>query len=111
MTLQGLLRNRAPLCPVAMALLEVGHLDGAPAPVLEAGIDGTPCLVEAKRGGRIISRRQRPARGADALPGLRLHSQAGGSPFEDGVSGDERALSCAATGAGLHYAEVPAAPR
>ncbi|WP_157033371.1 hypothetical protein [Belnapia moabensis] len=112
MTLQGLLRNPAPLRPVAFAVLEVGHLYGAPAPVLEASFDGTPCLVEAKRRGpHHFSLRIAPPGGPMPCRVLRLQSRAGGSPLEDGVSGDERVLSIAVTGAAFHYAEAPATPR
>ncbi|WP_052214688.1 hypothetical protein [Belnapia sp. F-4-1] len=112
MTLQGLLRNPAPLRPVARVVLEVGHLYGAPAPLLEAGFDDTPCLVEAEqRGPHHFSLRIVPPGGAMPCRLLRLQSRAGGSPLEDGVSGDERVLSIAVTGAAFHYAEAPSAPR
>ncbi len=112
MTLQGLLRNPAPLRAVASVALEVGHLYGAPAPVLEASFDGTPCLVEAeRRGPHHFSLRITPPGGAMPCRLLRLQSRAGGSPLEDGVSGDERVLSVAVTRAAFHYAEAPAAPR
>ncbi|SDC51208.1 hypothetical protein [Belnapia rosea] len=112
MTLQGLLRNPAPLRPVAAALVEIGHLYGAPAPVLEASFDGAPCLVEVeRRGPHHFSLRITPPGGPMPCRLLRLHSRAGGSPLEDGVSGDERVLSVAVTGAAFAYAEEPAAPR
>jgi hypothetical protein len=111
MTLQGLLRNPAPLRPVAAVELEVGHLYGAPAPVLEASFDGTPCLVEVeRRGPHHFTLRIAPPGGPMPCRLLRLQSRAGGSPLEDGVSGDERVLSIAVTRAAFRYAEA-AAPR
>ena len=112
MTLQGVLRNPMPTRPVAAVTLRVGHLYGAPAPLLEAGFDGTPCLVEAERQGphHFLIRIAPPA-GPMPCRLLRLQSRAGGSPLEDGVSGDERVLSVAVTGAVFHYEEAPAAPR
>ncbi|CAA9249030.1 MAG: hypothetical protein AVDCRST_MAG27-1929 [uncultured Craurococcus sp.] len=111
MTLQGLLRNPAPLRPVAAVELAVGHLYGAPAPVLEASFDGTPCLVEVeRRGPHHFTLRIAPPGGPMPCRLLRLQSRAGGSPLEDGVSGDERLLSIAVTRAAFRYAEA-AAPR
>jgi hypothetical protein len=111
MTLQGLLRNPAPLRPVTTVELEVGHLYGAPAPVLEASFDGTPCLVEVeRRGPHHFTLRIAPPGGPMPCRLLRLQSRAGGSPLEDGVSGDERVLSIAVTRAAFRYAEA-AAPR
>jgi hypothetical protein len=111
MTLQGLLRNPAPLRPVEAVVLEVGHLYGAPAPVLEASFDGTPCLVAAEqRGPHHFSLRIAPPGGPVPCRLLRLRSRAGGSPLEDGVGGDGRVLSVAVTRAAFRYAEA-AAPR
>ena len=112
MTLQGVLRNPVPARPVAAVVLRVGHLYGAPAPLLEAGFDGTPCLVETERlGPHHFSIRILPPAGPTPCRLLRLQSRAGGSPREDGVSGDERVLSVAVTGAAFHYAEAAATAR
>ncbi|MDB5372789.1 MAG: hypothetical protein JWP04_1431 [Belnapia sp.] len=104
MTLQGLVRNPAPLRPVAGVTITVAHLYGAPAPAIEASFDAAPCLVEAQPEGphqfrlRII-----PPSGPAPCRMLRLQSLAGGSPAEDGVSGDTRQLSVAVAGLAFDY--------
>jgi hypothetical protein len=98
MTLQGMLRNPAPLRPVAGVLVEIGHLYGAPAPCIEAGFDATPCLVAVEPlGAHHYRLRISPAGGPFPCRLLRLQALAGGSPAEDGVSGDDRVLSIAVT--------------
>lgn len=112
MSLQGLVRNPAPLRPVAGVVVEVGHLYGAPAPVVEASFDARPCLVEVLADGPHRHRlRLTPPGGAALCQMLRLQALAGGSPAEDGVSGDARMLSIAVTGVVFAYdALVPDPP-
>lgn len=106
MTLQGLLRNPAPLRPVAAVLVEVGHLYGAPAPLIEAGFDAQPCLVATEpQGAHRYRLRITPPGGAALCRLLRLQALAGGSPAEDGVSGDSRVLSVAVTRVVFDYAD------
>ena len=105
MTLQGLLRNPAPLRPVADVVVEVGHLYGAPAPLIEAGFDAAPCMVLVEPLGTHHYRlRITPPGGAAPCRLLRLQALAGGSPAEDGVSGDDRVLSIAVTRVVFDYA-------
>ena len=88
MTMQGLVRNPAPLRPVAGVTLEIGHLYGAPAPSLEASFDAMPCVVEAERRGPHHFRlRITPPDGPAPCRLLRLQALTGGSPAEDGASG------------------------
>ncbi|RYJ03635.1 MAG: hypothetical protein EON47_03400 [Acetobacteraceae bacterium] len=106
MTLQGLLRNPAPLRPVAGVLLEIAHLYGAPAPLIEAGFDAKPCLVAVEPQATHHYRlRITPPGGAAPCRLLRLQALAGGSPAEDGVSGDARVLSIAVTRVVFDYAD------
>lgn len=106
MTLQGLLRNPAPLRPIASVLVEVAHLYGAPRPVLDAEFDATPCLVAVEpQGAHRYRLRITPPGGPVICRLLRLQSLAGGSPAEDGVSGDTRVLSMAVTCVVFDYAD------
>ncbi|MBL6456851.1 hypothetical protein JMJ55_16050 [Belnapia sp. T6] len=104
MTMEGLLRNPAPLRPVAAVTLEVVHLYGAPAPALEARFDAAPCLIALeRRGPHHFAVRITPPGGPAPCRMLRLRALAGGCPAEDGVSGDDRALSVAIASAGFDY--------
>ena len=105
MTRQGLLRNPAPLRPVAAVTVEIGHLYGAAAPALEASFDTLPCLTAIeRRGPHHFTLRITPPGGPAPCRLLRLQALTGGSPAEDGVSGDDRVLSVAVTGVTFDYA-------
>ncbi|MFC7688941.1 hypothetical protein ACFQY5_04140 [Paeniroseomonas aquatica] len=111
MSLQGLVRNPAPMRPVDWVEVAVGHLYGAPAPALEASFDAKPCLVEVSPEGPHHYRlRITPPGGAAPCQVLRLQALAGGSPAEDGVSGDDRLLSIAVTGIVFAYADPGSGP-
>jgi hypothetical protein len=105
MTHQGLVRNPAPLQAVAAVTVEIGHLYGAAAPALEASFDAAPCLIAMEQvGPHHFTLRITPPDGAMPCRLLRLQALAGGSPAEDGVSGDARVLSVAVSGVGFEYA-------
>jgi hypothetical protein len=92
---------------VAAVTIEVLHLYGAPAPLLEAMLDAAPCpaVVERVPGGAGRFRvRLVPPGGPLAFALLRLQSRAGGIPAEDGVSEDSRQLSVAVAGVAFDYA-------
>jgi hypothetical protein len=106
MTLQGLLRNPAPLRPVAAVTIMVGHVYGAATPALEAAFDTMPCLITTERcGPHHFSLRIAPPGGPAPCRLLRLQALTGGCPAEDGASGDERVLSVAVTGVTFDYAD------
>ena len=76
-----------------------------PAPALEASFDTLPCLTAVEhRGPHHFTLRITPPGGPAPCRLLRLQALTGGSPAEDGVSGDDRVLSVAVTGVTFDYA-------
>jgi hypothetical protein len=105
MSLRGLLLNPAPDRPVSSVTLEVCHLYRASAPSVSAQFDEATAevAVRPQGDGAFAVRLTNPA-GSQPLRLLRLASLTGGSPAEDGASGDRRVLSFAVSRVIFEYA-------
>lgn len=93
---RGLLLNPAPERLVAGVTLDICHLYRADAPALTAELDAVAAEVAVRDlGGGAFAVRLTHPDGPQPLRLLRLASLTGGSPAEDGASGDRRNLSFA----------------
>jgi hypothetical protein len=102
----GLLLNPAPERPVASVTLDICHLYRAAAPALTAQFDEAAAEIAASaRGDGAFAVRLIPPAGPQPLRLLRIASLIGGSPAEDGVSGDRRQLSFAVSRVVFEYAD------
>ncbi|WP_431269493.1 hypothetical protein [Dankookia sp. P2] len=103
---RGLLLNPAPDRRVASVTLDVCHLYRADAPALTAQLDAAAAevVVRAQGDGAFAVRLTHPE-GPQPLRLLRLASLTGGSPAEDGASGDRRQLSFAVSRVVFEYAD------
>ena len=102
----SLLLNPAPERPLASVTLDICHLYRAAAPALTAQFDDAiaEIAVSAQGNGAFTVRLSHPA-GLQPLRLLRLASMTGGSPAEDGDSGDRRQLSFAVSRVVFEYAD------
>lgn len=102
----GLLLNPAPERLVASITLDICHLYRAEAPALTAQLDeaAAEIAVSAQEHGAFAVRLTHPA-GPQPVRLLRLTSLTGGSPAEDGASGDRRNLSFAVSRIVFNYAD------
>jgi hypothetical protein len=102
----GLLLNPVPGRPVASVTLEICHLYRTSLPSLTAQLDDADAavVVHAQSQGA-FSVRLTHADGPHPLRVLRLSSLTGGSPAEDGASGDRRQLSFAVSRVIFAYAD------
>jgi hypothetical protein len=104
----GLLLNPAPDRPVASVTLEVCHLYRADVPAVTAEFDDAAAKVAVtSHGNGAFTVRLAPQDGARPLHLLRIASLTGGSPAEDGTSGDPRYLSLAVSRAVFEYGDQP----
>ena len=103
---RSLLLNPAPERPLASVTLDICHLYRAAAPALTAQFDeaAAEIAVSARGDGAFTVRLTNPA-GPQPLRLLRLASLTGGSPAEDGDSGDRRQLSFAVSRVVFEYAD------
>ena len=102
---RGQMLNPSPARAVAGVTLDVCHLYRADAPALTAQLDGNAAEVAvAARGDGAFTVRLTCPGGPQPLQLLRLASLTGGSPAEDGVSGDRRQLSFAVSRVVFEYA-------
>ncbi|MFZ4408775.1 MAG: hypothetical protein ACOYOH_15640 [Paracraurococcus sp.] len=103
---RGLLLNPAPGRSVASVTLDICHLYRASAPSVTAQFDDTEAAVTVSpQGGEAFTVRLVHPNGPHPLRLLRLASRTGGSPAEDGASGDRRSLSFAVSRVVFDYAD------